>query len=330
MAKATVEAPSNIAFVKYWGVRDIDRAIPRAPSLSMTLQHCTTRTTVAFNEGTEGNDEVFVTTDDDTLTPADAEFRAPIVAHLNRIRTFAERTGTFTVATRNVFPAEAGLGSSASGFAALTLATLQALNMDMDAEAQSVWARRSGSGSAARSVLGGYVTWPEGDDYAATSIAPHTHWDLRDVIAVVDTDPKPVSSRLGHERAPSSPFYEQRMAHIDERMENARAGINARDMEQLGTVIETDGVELHLITMSSKPPIFYWSPGTLTVLEAVRNLRTDGLSAYATMDAGANVHVICPASDEPQVADRLDQLKAVHYTIRDGVGAGPTSADPLF
>ena len=119
MAKATVEAPSNIAFVKYWGVRDIDRAIPRASSLSMTLHRCASRTTVEFNEGDTGNDEVFIASEDNTLAPADANFRTPIVAHLDRIRTATGRTGTFTVATRNGFPAAAGLGSSASGFAAL-------------------------------------------------------------------------------------------------------------------------------------------------------------------------------------------------------------------
>lgn len=331
MAKATVEAPSNIAFVKYWGVEDIDRAIPQAPSLSMTLRRCATRTTVAFTPDADSEDTVRVADANGTLQPASDAFAQPVLRHLDRLRTWAGASGAFDVATQNSFPAAAGLGSSASGFAALTLATLKALNTWPDAATRSALTRQSGSGSAARSVLGGYVTWPHGDDYAAECIAPHTHWDLRDVVAVVETEPKPVSSRDGHERAPSSPFYEQRLAHLPDRMRTARDGVANRDFSQLGPLIETEGVELHLITMSSQPPIFYWSPATLAVLEVVRAMRRDGLAAYATMDAGANVHVICPPDDEPAIAARLDALDAVHMVIRDGVGPGPTTeVDPLF
>lgn len=331
MAKATVEAPSNIAFVKYWGVKDIDQAIPQAPSLSMTLQKCASRTTVEFTKGATEPDTVLKASPDGTLAPASTAFADPVRAQLDRIRTWSGRSGTFRVATQNSFPAAAGLGSSASGFAALTLATLRALDANPSGEERSVLARRSGSGSAARSVFGGYVTWPHGDNHAAEQIEPHTHWDLRDVIAVVETTPKKVPSREGHQRAPSSPFYEQRLLHLDDRMEAARESIAARDFDRLGPIIETEGIELHLITMSSTPPIYYWSPGTIAVLEVVRDMRADGLSAYATMDAGANVHVICPADDEPQVAARLDALDAVHLVIRDGIGPGPTSdVEPLF
>ena len=221
MDKATVEAPSNIAFVKYWGVEDLDRAIPRAPSLSMTLRRCATRTTVAFATDSEAPDTVQAADADGTLHAADDAFATPVLQHLDRLRTWAERSGSFRVATQNSFPAAAGLGSSASGFAALTLATLHALDTWPDAATRSALTRQSGSGSAARSVLGGYVSWPHGDSYAAKSIAPHTHWDLRDVIAVVETEPKPVSSRQGHQRAASSPFYEQRLSHLPERMQTA-------------------------------------------------------------------------------------------------------------
>jgi diphosphomevalonate decarboxylase len=99
-------------------------------------------------------------------------------------------------------------------------------------------------------------------------------------------------------------------------------------MAQLGDAVETEGVELHLIAMSSTPPIYYWRPATLAVMEAVRDLRDAGVAAYATMDAGANVHVVCPPDAEPQVADRLGALPEVHRTIRDGVGDGPTADVP--
>lgn len=329
MPTATVEAPSNIALIKYWGAKDLDRALPYAPSLSMTLRSCRTRTTVAFSEGDEDADEVFVADEEGSLQPADAAFRTPVVQHLDRLRDWAGRSGACRVATRNSFPSAAGIASSASGFAALTLAAVRALGREPDAAERSVLARRSGSGSAARSVHGGYVKWPRDEDEgAAAQLLPADHWDLRDVIAVVETEPKAVSSREGHRRAPTSPFFDTRLDHVGDRLDTVRAALEARDMAQLGDAVETEGVELHLIAMSSTPPIYYWRPATLAVLEAVRDLRDAGVAAYATMDAGANVHVICPPNAEPQVADRLGALPEVHRTIRDGVGDGPTADVP--
>jgi diphosphomevalonate decarboxylase len=92
-------------------------------------------------------------------------------------------------------------------------------------------------------------------------------------------------------------------------------------------VIEEEAVDLHLIAMSSRPPIFYWAPGTVAVLRAVRELRQEGLSAWATMDAGANVHVICDAESEEDVAERLESLAVVGFVIQDSVGTGPESDD---
>lgn len=335
MTKATVEAPSNIAFLKYWGATDLEQAIPHGPSLSMTLHRCATRTTAVFEEGATGADDVLlagtdVATDAPGLSPAPQAFAGPVRRHLDRLRSVAGRSGTFTIATRNSFPSAAGLASSASGFAALTLAALRALEHPVSPTEASVLARRSGSGSAARSVMGGYVAWPEGPDYAAKQVALPGHWDLRDVIALVETTPKKVSSRDGHRRASTSPFFAQRIAHLPDRLAAMEAALQTRDFDHLGTLVERDSTELHLITMSSVPPIFYWTPATLAVLEAVRALRADGVPAYATMDAGANVHVICEPAHEEAVATRLATIAGVHRLLRDGVGAGPRTDVPAL
>lgn len=337
MPKITVTAPANIAFIKYWGARDLARALPLHPSISMTLTRCLSHTTVEYLPAATAH-EISVAKSDGSLEPAPENFRGRIEAHLDRLGSEAALTGHFRVATRNSFPSSAGLASSASGFAALTVAATRAMGFDHSAELLSILARRSGSGSASRSVLGGYVEWPApdsdplaDDSCFATALAPREHWDLADVIALVETGSKDVSSLDGHRRATSSPHFEARLREIPGRLATVRRAIAERDFQALATVIEEDSIELHLIAMSSRPPIFYWKPGTLAVLEAVRNLRRSGCPVCATMDAGANVHVICPRAVEDEVAATLEQIPEVVEVLRDHVGDGPSiSNQDLF
>lgn len=333
MSKTTVAAPANIAFIKYWGARDLERALPMNSSISMTLDHCVTRCTVEILDG--GHDEVWLSEPDGGFGSPDPEFNRRVVDQLDRVRQWAGREEPFRVATRNTFPSAAGLASSASGFAALTLAAAGALGRkDASAKDLSQLARRSGSGSAARSVLGGYVEWPDPGGIAgiggiddepsyAIQLADASQWDLRDVIAVVEIGPKVVSSRDGHRLAHTSPYYTKRLELLPERLQKVRRAIETRDFDLLGPVLEEESTDLHMIAMTSQPPIFYWSPGTVAVLRAVRELRQEGLAAWATLDAGANVHVICDPESEDEVADRLEDLPAVGFVIRDGVGDGP-------
>ena len=328
MSKATVTAPANIAFIKYWGARDLDRAIPMNTSISMTLEHCVSQCTVeTLDPG--GEDEVWLAEPDGGFGTPDPEFARRIREQLDRVRQWAGRKDRVRVATRNSFPTAGGLASSASGFAALTLAAVGAFGKKPSQRELSLLARRSGSGSACRSVFGGFVEWSANagngsdEESYARQIADADHWDLRDVIAVVEIGPKTVSSIEGHKLASTSPYYSKRLELVPGRVEKVRKAIRERDLDALGPVIEEEAIDLHLITMSSHPPIFYWSPGSLAVLRAVRELRQEGLAAWATMDAGANVHVICDADSEDEVAERLEDLPAVGFVIRDGIGPGP-------
>ncbi len=321
---ATVEAPSNIAFVKYWGAADLEKAIPLNASISMSLRACVTRTSVE-TLAAGADDQIWMRVDGQWRR-AEGAFRHRAAAHLEGLRRWAKVDVGFRVATENSFPAAAGIASSASGFAALTLAVLAALEREPAGDELSNLARLSGSGSASRSVFGGYVQWPHGDEadpWRAAPLATASHWDLRDVIAIVQTGPKAVSSLEGHARAPTSPHFARRQELIPSRLQRVRDAIEARDLDQLGPVVEEDAIELHLVAMSSQPPIFYWQPATLRVLHHVRTLRSGGTSAWATMDAGANVHVICSADDEADVAAGLEALDGVQSVIRDGVGSGP-------
>lgn len=325
IGKSTVTAPSNIAFIKYWGARDLAKALPMNASISMTLSECVSLSTVAFTPGSDEPDTIELVAEDGSAIVPPASFQERALAHLDRVRRWARRDGAFRVATRNSFPTGAGIASSASGFAALTLAATKALGLSLSTPELSDLARMSGSGSAARSVMGGYVEWsPQGEGAGhAVAIAPASHWDLRDVIALVDHGEKDVSSLDGHRVASSSPHFDTRQRILPERLALVRRAIAERDLAALGPVLEEEAIELHLIAMSSKPPIFYWKPGTVQVLERLRAMRRDGLSAWATMDAGANVHVICTPTAEAPVIAALESLSGVSGVLLDGAGEGP-------
>ncbi len=326
---ATVRSPSNIAFIKYWGAKNLAKAIPANPSLSMTLDTCYSRCTVQHLPE-EGEHEILWRPEEgSTIEEAPPGFSRRIRAHLDYLAKWSGCGGRFRVATENSFPAAAGLASSASGFSALTLATLGALGREESPAWRSALARASGSGSASRSVLGGYVQWPaddtapDGAEQYAFQVAPAEHWDLRNVIAVVESGAKEVSSLDGHRRARSSPYWRTRQRRLPARLETVRRAIEEKDFDTLGSVVEAEAIDLHCVAMTSDPAIFYWRPLTLTVLEAVRHLRRDGVAAWSTMDAGANVHVLCQPEHEAQVAEALGRLPGVQKIIRDRVGRGP-------
>jgi diphosphomevalonate decarboxylase len=330
MSKTTIAAPANIAFIKYWGSRDFTAVRPNNASISMTLETCVSQATAEVIDG--ARDEIWLAEANGRFATPEPHFKDPIERHLDRLRQWAGRKERLRIATRNSFPAAAGLASSASGFAALTLAVAGAFGRtNTPPSVLSSLARSSGSGSAARSVLGGFVEWPAGsgeDENYATQLATADHWDLHDLIAVVEIGPKSVSSLEGHRLAETSPYYKRRLEILPDRLATVRKAIAARDLDLLGPVLETEAIDLHLIAMSSQPPIFYWSPGTVEVLRTVRELRQEGLAAWATLDAGANVHVICDPDSRDDVADRLESLPSVGFLIHDRVGDGPTTEAP--
>jgi diphosphomevalonate decarboxylase len=308
---ATAVAPANIAFVKYWGNRDARLHLPLNDSLSMNLSRCTTTTCVTFTPS--------LTRDVFSL---DGEVQAPpaverVAHHLSRIRAMASATVKARVESWNTFPLATGIAASASGFAALTLAACGALGLELSLRRLSRLARL-GSGSAARSIPDGFVRWfagPTDDESFAESIAPPSHWDLCDLVAVVDTRPKVVSSAQGHAAALTSPFMETRLRHLDARLEVMSRALLECDLAALGVELEAEAISLHVIAMTSRPPILYWRPATLALIEAVRRWRGDGLPVYFTLDAGPNVHVICPAEHRDECQKLLTEFEFVHQVI---------------
>jgi len=320
--KATAVANPNIAFIKYWGRVDDVLNLPANPSLSMNLSALTTVTTVEFRPGLA----------DDTVTidgvAATGLPRQRVVAHLDRVRALAGIDARAWVSSRNDFPAGTGLASSASAFAALTLAACRAAGLDLGEPALSRLARLA-SGSACRSVPGGFGLWEgDADDTSfARQVAPPSHWDLHDVVAVVCRQHKAVGSYDGHALAASSPFYRARLAAVPEWLAVVRAAIDARDLADLGPVAEADALAMHGVMMTSSPSLLYWRPATVEVLRAVRAWRGEGLVVYFTLDAGPNVHCLCPAAEAAEIEARLRGLPGVLEVLSSGPGQGVRPVD---
>ncbi len=319
---ATFRVGSNIAFIKYWGVADASLNIPLNNSISMTLADAHTTTTVTWDsEGRLAADEVML--DGEQLSSTKAK---RIVDHLDRLRSLAGVGYRAQVTSLNNFPTASGIASSASGFAALTVAGCAALGLDLDPSRLSALARR-GSGSASRSLFGGFVEWERGHDDGdsiAHPLYPADHWDLRDIVAVVSSEEKKVSSANGHLLALTSPLIDARRSHVDGWLAEVRRAIVERDIARLGPIIELDALTMHSIMMTSTPNLLYWQPGTLSILHLVQQWRRDeGLPVYFTIDAGPNVHLICEAALAPVIEARLAQLPDVERVIVSRPGAGP-------
>lgn len=321
---ATAVAPSNIAFVKYWGVADAALTIPYNESISMNLDNCSTTTTVVFDPDLEA-DEVAIAWYGQAEQPAAGRQRDRVVDQLDRVRARAGIAARARVNSANNFPADAGIASSASGFAALTLAAATAAGLALPERELSILARQSGSGSACRSIPDGFVYWRnDGTDAGsyASSIAPPQAWALADIVAVVDANAKRVTSADNHARAATSPYFHARLQEVPGRIAQTLLAIRDHDLGPLGQVCEADAVSLHVVAMTSVPPTFYWNAGTMTVIHALHRWRNQGLFAYFTIDAGANVHVICAAADRDAVERRLRELPEVQWTITNGPGRG--------
>jgi len=318
--KGSAVARANIAFIKYWGNLDDDLRLPTNGSISMTLDMLRTVTTVEFSPAL-AEDEIEV----DGVEPFPGA-KARIVAHLDRLRTLAGKPLKARVASVNDFPTGVGLASSASGFAALTLAAAAALEIGLEDRELSALARL-GSGSATRSIWGGYVEWVAGTEHEesfASQIAPPEHWEICDCIALVSTETKEVASSEGHKLAKSSPLYSARLSQVKEDLDRVRKAILSRDFESLGSVAEREALSLHAIMMTSQPSLLYWTPATVRVIKEVRNWREEGRSVYFTIDAGPNLHLLTLPSGVEEIERALGKVEGVKQVIvcRPGQGAG--------
>lgn len=311
IGQATVAAPANIAFMKYWGNADHALRIPRHNSLSMNVTGAVTTTTVEFDDTFSGDS---VTIDGELITGGEAD---RVSAFLDHVRRLTNTNHFAKVTSQNSFPRGAGIASSASAFAALALASVTALGLEWSNEQLSALARL-GSGSASRSIPDGFVEWHAGSDHDsshAVSLFPAEHWAIVDLITIVQSGAKEVGSTQGHQLADTSPLYEARVTSVPDRLDTMKKALAAKDWQTFGELVESESYSLHAIMMTSHPGILYWSPATVRVLLAVAQWRKEGVLAYCTIDAGANVHVLCQEADVARVKERLEALEGVERVI---------------
>lgn len=319
--KATAKAHTNIALIKYWGKRNDELILPTNSSLSLTLDGFYTTTSVHFKE--ELTEDQFQL-DDEQVTGVAFD---RVTSYLDLIRSYAKTDLFAQVDSTNDVPTAAGFASSASGFAALAAASMKALGLDLsDTELSRL--TRQGSGSACRSIYGGFVQWEEGvrddglDSYAIP-IAPQEHWDVRVAAVVLMAHEKDISSRVGMKRTvDTSVFYQGWIDSIPHDLSEIKQGIAAKDFEKVGSIAEANCLKMHATTLGADPPFTYWHDTTMAVMQTVQAMRSEGIPAYFTIDAGPNVKVLYLPEHEELVQQTLRATPGVTDVILSRAGGG--------
>lgn len=313
--KATAVAPANIAFIKYWGKKDENLRLPENGSISMNLSNLHTTTAVEFSQ--------YFTADSVEINKNKGEERR-VINFINKIRKLAKISYKVKVISQNNFPTASGLASSASGFAALTLAATAAAGLHLSEKELSILAR-VGSGSACRSIPDGFVEWIEGNSNEtsyAISLYTADYWDIVDIVVIVSEDEKDVSSTHGHEIATTSPFFQTRIAKIKEKIKKLKNFIKEKNFQKFGELIEAEALELHTIMLTSTPSLIYWHPATIKIMKEVKKLRQKDLPVYFTIDAGPHLHLICQKENTDKIAIKLKQFREINKIIVNYAAVG--------
>ena len=323
MMKATARANTNIALIKYWGKRDEELFLPTNSSLSLTLDGFYTTTTVEFSKELR-KDELII----NGGRSSDKELLR-VSGFLNIVRSIAEVDTYASIISENNVPIAAGFASSASAFAALAAASTKSLGLELSKDELSILARQ-GSGSACRSIYGGFVEWnmgerTDGKDSKAVQLLSEDKWKLTILSAVVSSERKKVSSSEGMKRTvETSPFYKGWLDTVSGDLLDVKAAIEERNFINLGEVMERNALKMHGTILGASSPILYWESGTIEVINCVYELRNSGIPAFFTIDAGANVKVLCPCEEEDRVREALMEQKGVERVITCHPGRGIT------
>lgn len=318
--KASAKAHPIQGLIKYHGLRDEVMRLPYHDSISVSTSPTESHTTIEFGDFDRDRAQL----DSRELEGRELE---RVVSVVDEVRRRAESKARFRMMSTNNFPSNVGLGSSASGFAALALASSEALGLCLGLEQVSTIARR-GAGSATRSVTGGYSRWRAGhdDEESYSYQIASEEFEMGIVVALV---PAFKYTESAHKAVLGSPFFHSRLAYIHGALAEMESAIKKRDIDRVGKLAERDSLILHGITMTGLDEMILWRPETVKVILEVRKMREEGLPAYFSIDTGATVYVNTHPSRVGEVEQRIQSLGI--GTLRCGVGGcGRIVRDHLF
>lgn len=316
----TARAHTNIALIKYWGKKDLNLIIPQNSSLSLTLDHFYTDTTVKFDNAL--TQDVFTLNGRPAENPKVNKFME-IVRNLAGIQAFAK------IDSINHVPSAAGLASSASAFAALAAAASKASGLNLSRKDLSRLARR-GSGSASRSIYGGFVEWRQGKDDQTSYAVPieeDLNWPIGMLVGIVNSGQKKISSRAGMQTAvETSPYYQGWLQSTTIDLKEIKNAIRKRDFQKVGEITESNALKMHALNLSAQPHFNYFEPMSLAIMQEVERIREkEHIPCYYTLDAGPNVKILCMQADAAVIqqilTSKFDQItfefakpgKGVHF-----------------
>ncbi|KKQ33032.1 MAG: Mevalonate diphosphate decarboxylase [candidate division TM6 bacterium GW2011_GWF2_37_49] len=312
MNYATTKACANIALIKYWGKRNEDLMLPTKSSLSVSLEALSTLTKIRFSDA----DSLLI-----NGINVEGYALAKLIKFLNKFRQKFGINKYFTVDSSNNFPTAAGLASSSSAFAALAQALNDLCALNLDKKELSMVARL-GSGSASRSVYGGFVVWhkgsmDDGSDCFAKQLFDAGHWpEFRIIVVVVQSAQKKISSSNGMQiTVATSKSYTDWIMRSELRLNDMIEAIRQKNIESVGTLAELDCLEMHQAMQDSTPAINYFNDKTVAVMDMVKFLREFGIQCYFTIDAGPNVKIITDASNQESVLDKLKTIDGIEQII---------------
>lgn len=308
ISSATAFAPTNIAVCKYWGKRNSELNLPLNSSLSLTLENKGTLTTVSVIE--EKGDEIILNHE---KVPASASFFKRVSEFLDLFR--FDKNIHFKIATSQTIPTACGVASSASGFAALTLALNKLYAWNLEDKALSILARL-GSGSACRSLWSGFVEWVRGsrEDGMDSFGKPLTFsWpELHLGLLILQTAPKMMSSREAMAlTVKTSQLMKNWPAKAAEDLTLLKQSIKEKNFKAFGEVSEENALYLHRMMQEAYPPINYNIAKTHLMMDKIKKLREEGLALYFTQDAGPNLKLLFLKNDALTIKKYFPEVEIV-------------------
>ena len=316
----TCQASPNIALIKYWGKRNNELILPDNDSLSITLDvnDMYSYTTVSTSPSMACDVFYF-----DDVQQVKLSKRMQKVLDEVRRRSKDKKIKFVDIRSHNTFPASSGLASSASAYASLAIALTNLFDLD-DPQATAAYLARIGSGSAVRSVYGGFVRWSSEGECLSSCIYPAEHWsELRIIILIFNSNKKPVSSTDAMQRTrETSTLFQARLLTINEKIEKLIEAIRVKDFNTFAKIVMMDSSQFHAVCMDTYPPVIYLneqSKHLIDLVHAYNHIDGDETMKVAyTFDAGPNP--FCFIRQE-HVDEFLRLLKCFYPGVNDKQGS---------